>query len=68
MWLSLAFAFAIVATSSRVHCQTEQDIRTLVEEYNAKSVDFCNAEVQASWNVNTNVGNKDYEDVQVQSI
>lgn len=67
MWLTFALCCAVASALGTVHvgALTEQDIRILVEEYNAAAVGHCNSEVQANWNVQTNVGEKQYEEVQV---
>lgn len=64
MWLPLAFV-CMVATIGGVRAITENDIRIMVEEYNRLAISHCNAEVQASWNVETNIGDEDNVDILV---
>lgn len=69
MRLRLAFVCLVAAVlTAPVQSQTEQEIRDLVGEYNVAAVNFCNAQVQAAWNVETNVGETIYQEVQVRYL
>lgn len=55
----------VAAAVGGVYALTDDDIREMVDDYNKLAVGFCNAEVQASWNVETNVGDEEMEFIQV---
>lgn len=68
MWWPNAVVVAALLVSATI-CQepnpTDEEIRSLLESYNAEAVNLCNAQSTANWNVATNVGNNEYLPAQV---
>lgn len=45
--------------------ESEQELQARVDAYNVEAVDFCNANVEASWMVQTNVNAEEYLEAEV---
>lgn len=69
----LKLILAILATCSLTNGQevingqsiSETEIQSLLNDYNSKAAPLCRAAQEASWNVATDVGNKDKETIKV---
>lgn len=44
---------------------TEAEMRLKLSQYNTDALKLCNREVKASWNVATDIGNKEKEEEEV---
>lgn len=63
--LRTVVVISVVLFVSGILCQTEEEVRTLLNTYNIEAVDLCNAKVVADWDVSTNVGKNEFEAAQV---
>lgn len=61
----LVLALLVSATIAQETSPIEDEVRTLLDEYNAEAVDLCNELATAQWNVATNVGDAAYLQLQV---
>lgn len=61
VWWIIAFNVMVISSAQTLTQITEQNIQSLLDEYNLKAVDLCRAVKQASWDVATDVGNKEKE-------
>lgn len=48
-----------------VEGQNEEDLQARVDAYNVEAIEYCNANVEANWMVQTNVDVDEYLEAQV---